>query len=269
MPKILTEDQIAAWHSDGCIFPIRAVDSDEAQANFDRYTALEKKIGEEPQNRFKIKAHLPFPWMWDIIRNDNILDAVEDIIGPDILCWGSSFFTKNAHDTRFVSWHQDSTYYGLSERATLSVWYAFSPSNLESGCMRFIPGTHDKGLYEHDETGDADNLLMKGQTIHDVDEDKAVDVILKPGEFSIHHEAVVHGSGPNNADHPRIGISIHYIAPPVHQALLKNATATVVRGKDTHGHWAEDPEPAEDFDPVCMKALDATYGEYLTGAGKY
>ncbi|HCH57602.1 MAG TPA: phytanoyl-CoA dioxygenase, partial [Rhodospirillaceae bacterium] len=99
--------------------------------------------------------------------------------------------------------HQDSTYYGLSERATLSVWYAFSPSNVESGCMRFIPGTHDKGLYDHDETGDADNLLMKGQTIHDVDEGKAVDVILQPGEFSIHHEAVVHGSNPNKADHPR------------------------------------------------------------------
>ena len=102
-----------------------------------------------------------------------------------------------------------------------------------------------------------------------VDEEKAVDVVLDPGEFSIHHEAVVHGSNPNNANHPRIGISIHYIAPNVHQVLLKNATATLVRGADRHGHWAEDPEPKEDFDPICLKALDATYGEYLTGAGKY
>ena len=111
MLKILTEDQVTAWHSDGCIFPVRAVDSENAQDNLKRYLELERRIGEEPQNRFKIKAHLPFPWMWDIIRNKNILDAVEDIIGPDILCWGSSFFTKNANDKRFVSWHQDSTYY--------------------------------------------------------------------------------------------------------------------------------------------------------------
>ncbi|MEE2995619.1 MAG: phytanoyl-CoA dioxygenase family protein [Pseudomonadota bacterium] len=269
MPKILSAEQVASWHSDGCIFPIRAVDPDQAERNLARYFALEKEIGEEPQNRFKIKAHLPFPWMWDIICNDNILDAVEDIIGPNILCWGSSFFTKNAHDRRFVSWHQDSTYYGLSERATVSVWYAFSRSNAESGCMRFIPGTHDKGLYEHDETGTANNLLMKGQTIHHVEEDRAVDVTLEPGEFSIHHEAVVHGSNPNKADYPRIGISIHYIAPHVHQVLLKNATATLVRGTDKEGHWAEDPEPKEEFDKTCLEALDATYGEYLTGVGKH
>ena len=86
MPKILSEKQKADWHSDGCIFPVRAVDTEEAQQNLTKYLALEKQIGEEPQNRFKIKAHLPFPWMWDIIRNDNILNAVEDIIGPDILC---------------------------------------------------------------------------------------------------------------------------------------------------------------------------------------
>ena len=99
--------------------------------------------------------------------------------------------------------------------------------------------------------------------------EQRIDVVLEPGEFSIHHEAVVHGSNPNNADHPRIGISIHYIAPHVHQVLLTNATATLVRGSDPHGHWQEDPEPSEDFDPICLKALDATYGEYLTGAGKY
>jgi non-haem Fe2+, alpha-ketoglutarate-dependent halogenase len=270
MPKILSEEQIAAWESDGCIFPIRAVSPAEADANLARFTALEEKIGDEPQKRFKIKAHLPFPWMWDIIRNDTILDAVEDIVGPDILCWGSSFFCKNAHDTRYVSWHQDSTYYGLSERATVTVWYAFSPSNVESGCMKFIPGTHTIGQIDHAELHGEGNLLMKGQTILDVDEDKAVDVVLDAGEFSIHHEAVVHGSGANNAPHPRIGLSIHYIAPHVHQVKLEEAAAaTLVRGVDTHGHWREDPEPAADFDPACMAALDATYGAYLTGTGKF
>ena len=268
MGKALTDEQIRAWENDGCIFPIRAVDPAEAEANYRRFLALEEEIGEEPQNRFKIKAHLPFPWMWDIIRNDTILDAVEDLIGPNILCWGSSFFTKQANDPRFVSWHQDSTYYGLSERATLNVWYAFSPSNVESGCMRFLPGTHQKGQMHHEETFGKDNLLMKGQTIRDIDESQAVDVVLQPGEFSIHHESVVHGSGPNSAAHPRIGLSIHYIAPHVRQLQLKEASATLVRGEDPDGYWRYDPEPEDDFDPVCLAALDRTYGEYRTGAGK-
>lgn len=269
MGKILTDEQISAWETDGCIFPIRAVPPDEAEANFRRFQALEETIGEEPQKRYKIKAHLPFPWMWDIIRNENILDAVEDLIGPNILCWGSSFFTKQAHDVRFVSWHQDSTYYGLSERATLNVWYAFSPSTVESGCMRFIPGTHRVGQLDHEETFAEDNLLVKGQTINGIDDSKAVDVVLQPGEFSIHHESVVHGSGPNNSGAPRVGMSIHYIAPHIHQILLKNASATLVRGEDPNGHWRPDPEPAADFDPVCLAALDRTYNEYRSGAGKF
>jgi len=149
------------------------------------------------------------------------------------------------------------------------VWYAFSASNVTTGCMQFIPGTHNQGQLDHEEMGGENNLLMRGQTIHGIDEDNAVNVGLQPGEFSIHHEAVVHGSGDNNSAMPRIGLSIHYIAPHVHQLKLKDvAAASLVRGEDTHGHWGQDPEPSEDFDPACLAALDASYGEYLTGAGK-
>ena len=268
MGKLLTDREIAAYREDGCVFPFRAHDPEEASANYRRYRALEEATGAEPQSRYKIKAHLPFPWMWDIIRDPAILDAVEDLIGPDIICWGSSFFTKRARDHRFVSWHQDSTYYGLSEPETATVWYAFTESSVRSGCMKFIPGTHRSGILEHDETYDGDNLLMRGQTIHGVEEAAAVDVELRPGEFSIHHESVVHGSGPNGAAEPRIGLSIHYIAPRIRQTKLANATATLVRGADLHGHWREDPEPREDFDPACLAALDATYGEYKSGVGR-
>jgi len=268
MPRLLTDDQIRAWEEDGCIFPIRAVSPGEAQANFERYQALERDIGEEPQKRYKMKAHLPFPWMWDIVRNENILDAVEDLIGPDILCWGSSFFTKYANDTRFVSWHQDSTYYGLSERTTVNVWYAFSRSDVEAGCMQFIPGTHRLGQLDHDETYAEGNLLFKGQTIRDVDASAAVNVELEPGEFSMHHESVVHGSGPSHAAEPRIGLSIHYVAPHVRQVRLKASSATLVRGEDRYGYWRYDPEPERDYDPACLAALDATFGAYLTGEGR-
>ena len=152
MGKLLTDEQVAAYRKDGCIFPFRAHGPEEAAANFARYEALEAATGAEPQSRYKIKAHLPFPWLWDVIRNEAILDAVEDLVGPDIICWGSSFFTKKARDPRFVSWHQDSTYYGLSSPETVTVWYAFTPSNAASGCMRFVPGSHRDGIVRHEET---------------------------------------------------------------------------------------------------------------------
>ncbi len=268
MNKFLSKQQIEDYRNDGCIFPFRADSTETAAVNHQRYRELESVTGKEPQSRYKIKAHLPFPWMWDIIRNRNILDAVEDLIGPDLLCWGSSFFTKKAHDRRFVSWHQDSTYYGLSSPDTVTIWYAFTASNVASGCMRFIPGSHRGGILEHTETRAPDNLLMRGQTINDVDESRAVDVELKPGEFSIHHESVIHGSGPNGAAEPRIGLSIHYITPRIRQTRLSHASAMLVRGEDRYGYWDPDPEPEFDFDPVCLSALDNAFGEYRSGVGK-
>ena len=268
MPKALREQQVAAYRDDGYVFPIRIMSTEQASDIRSKFDALEREIGGEAQSRFKIKAHLPFPWMNELIRNPVMLDAVEDLIGPNILCWGSSFFTKKAHDPRFVSWHQDSTYYGLRPSETVTTWVAFSNSTVEAGCMRVVPGTHRNGILDHEETWSKDNLLMRGQTINGVNEAKAVDIVLQAGEISIHHESVVHGSGPNNSDDARIGLSIHYIAPHVRQTAYDGATALLVRGTDTEGHWVAEPEPKTDMDPACLAALDETYGRYKTGIGK-
>jgi ectoine hydroxylase-related dioxygenase (phytanoyl-CoA dioxygenase family) len=268
MGKVLTDAQIEAYRRDGFIHPLRIMPADDAAALRRRFEDLESEIGTEAQSRFKIKAHLPFPWLNELIRNPVMLGAVEDLIGPNILCWGSSFFTKKARDPRFVSWHQDSTYYGLRPAETVTPWVAFSPSTIESGCVRFIPGSHRKGILHHAETRDADNLLMRGQTIGDIDESAAVDVELQPGEISIHHESVVHGSNPNNSDQPRIGLSIHYIAPHVRQTAFEDAKAMVVRGSDTEGHWGADPIAQSDFDSACMAELESEWGRYKSGIGK-
>ncbi len=268
MGKVLTESQIEAYRRDGFLHPVRVMSADDAGALLHRFEALEGEIGAEAQSRFKIKAHLPFPWLNKLIRNPVILDAVEDLIGPDILCWGSSFFTKKARDPRFVSWHQDSTYYGLRPAETVTTWVAFSESTVESGCVRFIPGSHRLGLLGHAETTDADNLLMRGQTVDGIDESLAVDAELRPGEISIHHESVVHGSNPNNSDRARIGLSIHYIAPHVRQTAFEGAMAMVVRGTDTEGHWSADPVAQTDFDPACMAALESEWDRYKSGIGK-
>jgi len=262
MGKKLTDAQVRDFKRDGFLGPVDLISREEAAALRAHIEAVEARIGGEIQSRFKIKAHLPFPWLCELISHPRLLDAVEDIIGPNILCWGSSFFQKNAHDPRFVSWHQDSTYYGLEPPETLTAWIAISDSTLESGCVRFVPGTHGKGIYRHEEYKAADNLLTRGQTILGVDTAKAVPMVLRAGQFSFHEEDTVHASDPNNSDDRRIGLSIHYVAPHVHETKYPGATAMLLRGKDTLGHWGHDPWPKTDWDPDCLAALDAAWETY-------
>lgn len=262
MPKTLTDAQVTRFQEDGFLFPYEVYTPAEAAALYEKYAALEETLGEEPQNRFRIKAQLPFPWLCDVVRHPRLLDAVEDLIGPDILCWGSSFFTKKAHDPRFISWHTDSFVYGFEPAETLTAWLGFNDSTVESGCLRYIPGSHRKQS-EHEIKPDPNNLATLGQNVIGVPEEKAVDAVLKAGQVVFHHESVVHSSTANRANHPRIGFSIHYVAPHVKETRFDGATAMLVRGKDTYGFWGADPEPREDLDPICIEAMQATRAKFM------
>lgn len=264
MPKVLTEAQVAAYHRDGFVGPVDLLSTAEAAELRRRIEAVEARWGDQIQSRCKIKAHLPFKFLCDVIAHPRLLDAVEDIIGPDILCWGSSFFQKEAHDPGFVSWHQDSTYYGLEPPDTLTAWLAVSDSTLESGCMEFIPGSHDKGVYRHEEYKSGDNLLSRGQTILGVDESKAVPMVLRAGQFSFHKEDCVHGSPPNRSDDRRIGYSIHYVPPTIRETAFPGASAMLLRGRDTEGHWRADMRPKHDWDEDCLAELDRVARMYAT-----
>ena len=255
MPKALTQEQVDCYNNNGYLFPVDVFTTAEAEAIHRKFAETEARAGEELQKRFRVKSHLPFPWLCDIIRNEKLLDAVEDVIGPNILCWGSSFFSKNARDPRYISWHTDSFYYGLRPAETLSAWVAFNDSTIESGCVQYIPGTHRGPPAVHEFFPHPDNLAGNGQTVVDVDESKAVFAVLKAGQAVFHHESVVHGSGPNNADHPRVGFVIHYIAPHVRETRIEGATAMLARGRDTHGYWLPEPTPKMDFDPDCIDVM--------------
>ena len=264
MPKVLTDQQVQAYHRDGFLGPIDLLTAEEAAELRRKIEEVEAKWGAQIQSRCKIKAHLPFEFLVEVISHPRLLDAVEDIIGPDVLCWGSSFFQKEAHDPGFVSWHQDSTYYGLEPPDTLTAWLAVSDSNHESGCMEFIPGSHNQGIYDHEEFKSDDNLLSRGQTILGVDETKAVPMVLKAGQFSFHKEDCVHGSAPNNSDDRRIGYSIHYIPPTIREIGFPGASAMVLRGEDTEGHWRVDMRPKGDWDEACLAELDRVAKMYIT-----
>ena len=262
MGKALTDAEIEAYHRDGFLTPFTVYAPEEATELAAKFQALEDAIGDEPQERFRIKAQLPFPWLCDVVRDPKLLDAVEDLIGPDILCWGASFFAKKAHDPRFVSWHTDSFFYGFEPAETLTAWLAFHPSTVESGCVRYIPGSHLSETV-HEIKPNQDNLLPMAQNATGVAEDTAVDAVLEPGQVVFHHEGVVHGSGPNNAGHPGVGLSIHYVAPHVRETRFEGSTAMLLRGEDRFGHWGSDPEPQENFDPVCIQAMRDTRALYL------
>lgn len=196
MPKLLTEEQVRLYQENGFVCPVRALSADEAGSFLARMTDLEARE-ENLWARSKVKPHLLMTWLNDLMRHPKILDAVEDVLGPDVFAWASGHFDKKPRDPGFVSWHQDGTYWGLSEPSVVTAWVALTPSNRQNGCMRVIPGTHKEGQLPHKDTVDSNNLLSRGQDVEvEVEETEAVDLELQPGEISLHHTMLIHGSSP-------------------------------------------------------------------------
>lgn len=249
MPKILTEAQIEQFWRDGCVFPIRVISEAEAGDVRQKLEAYEARSGGPLAGDLRHKTHLLFPWLADLVRNSRIVDAIEDLYGPDLLCWTTNFFIKEARNPAFVSWHQDSTYWGLSKPDVVTAWVALTPSNEANGAMTFIPGTHTSDQLEHRDTFAKNNLLTRGQEVAvEVDESKAVTIELQPGEISLHHVRLVHGSPPNPSNDRRIGFAIRYIPTRVSQ-IAGEDSATLVRGVDTYHHFEPEPQPTADMQP--------------------
>jgi len=193
VPKLLSEPEVADYRDRGYHFPLDALSAGEVADFRRKLEDYEASSGGPIKAEIRHRSHVLFTWIDQMIRHPKILDAVEDLLGPDILCWNTSFFIKEAHDPGFVSWHQDATYWGLSSSDVATAWIAMSPANKVSGCMKFIAGTHTRQV-QHEDTFDQNNLLTRGQEIAvEVDEAKAVYVELKPGQASLHHVLLFHG----------------------------------------------------------------------------
>jgi hypothetical protein len=264
MPRKLTPAQIAHFAEHGYAWPFRAFDAARAAGYRRRIEAYEQSVGHDANRTLKIKGHLAFPWLMEIATEPNVLDAVEDLIGPDILLFGSSIFAKDAQDPRYVSWHQDSAYFGLTPHREVTAWVALTEASPLHGCLRVAPGTHRGPALRHVETFASHNMLAKGQTLEGIDEASAVEMPLAAGEFSLHHEQTAHSSLPNRSDDRRIGFAFFYIPTDVRMAGGRGR-ATLVRGTDRHGHWDADDLPRHDLDPVSMRQLSASWGAYKDG----
>jgi non-heme Fe2+,alpha-ketoglutarate-dependent halogenase len=252
MPKMLTPAQIEQYREEGFVSPIRVMSEAAAGEYRRRLEAFEASSGGPLGGDLRHKSHLLFTWLSELVRHDRILDAVEDLYGPDLLCWSTNFFIKEKANPAFVSWHQDSTYWGLSKPDVVSAWIAFTPAHSGNGAMQVIPGTHKTDQMPHRDTFDKHNLLTRGQEVAvDVDAGKAVTITLEPGEMSLHHVRLVHGSPPNTSDDRRIGFAIRYVPTSVSQ-IAGTDSATLVRGTDRFHHFELEPSPSRDLDPALV-----------------
>lgn len=251
----LSSRQVESYRRDGYLFPLPALDDAVCADARRRIEVFEFSQGKPVTKEQRFKPHLMMTFLDAAIRTPLILDAVESLIGGDILCWETSLFIKEAGDPAYISWHQDATYWGLEPFDVITAWVALSPSTVQSGCMRVLPGSHIGGLVEHIDTFAPNNLLSRGQEVAvTVDEAKAVDLILAPGEMSLHDVKIVHGSEPNQADDRRIGLAIRYIPTYVRQGAGTGDSAMLVRGVDRFNHFASDPRPTSDFTPESFAA---------------
>jgi non-heme Fe2+,alpha-ketoglutarate-dependent halogenase len=246
MGRVLNDGQLARYHDDGVLFPVPALDAGALAAFRAGFDAVDLAIGgDRPPWRFG-QWHLCFRWAFDLVIYPPILDAVEDLLGPDILVHSATAFVKHAHAPDFVSWHQDGYYWGLGARRLVSAWVALSESTPDSGCLRVVPGSHRRALVEHTVRHDEHNMLSTGLNVAaEVDEATAVDVRLSAGEMSFHHVDIIHGSGPNRSDSPRIGFAIRYTTPEVSQRRPHHEVVQA-RGSDRFGHYRVRVDPPGD-----------------------
>jgi hypothetical protein len=251
--KFLSDAQIRAYRRDGYLCPLTALSRTEAAHYRAKLEAAEAAAGGSLPGPYRHKPHLVYTWAQELIRHPKILDAVEDVIGPDILAWESVFFTKEPHTEDYISWHQDITYWGLEAQGdVVTAWVALSPSTTLSGCMRVVPGTHLREVVPHSDSFSEHNMLSRGQEIAvEVDEAHAVDLALEPGQMSLHHVKIFHGSHRNRADDRRIGFAIRYLPPHVHQDVGADS-ATLVHGEDRCGQFELEPAPAFDLAPDAV-----------------
>ncbi len=244
MTASLGADAVRAYEREGYLCPVRVLDGGEVERFRAAYDDYERSLGEQlasvpPRDRyvFFAETHAYLPWAFELASHPRVLDAVESILGPDLMIWDSRWFTKKPRDPTYITWHQDGTYWALDPPHVCTAWIALSRSLEANGAMKVIPGSHLGENLPHRDTYAEENALARGQEIAvEVDEARAVPLVLEPGELSLHHIGVVHGSEPNRSDEPRIGFAVRFVAPQVRQAA-ESAMALLVRGEDRYGHF--------------------------------
>ena len=254
--KALTAAQVDSFRHNGFLFPIPALAPDEIAACLVGLQRLEADLGcpvAEADVKWRSHAYAHSPWFDDLLRHPRILDAIEDVIGPNILVWTSTFFIKEPHSPTFAAWHQDGAYFGLEPQEQVCAWVALTDASTEAGCMEMLSSRGAPLLLHHAALGLAHSINRAGQTIVDpFDDTDPVAMALPAGSFSLHHELAVHRSAPNRAAHRRVGIGLNYVPTHVRVNSPIRLKAMLVRGEDSYGHFDLIDPPAAERDPAAL-----------------
>jgi hypothetical protein len=262
---------VALYREVGYHYPVRVMSAQHA-AGYMRKLEAHEAVHGPFLGSMRHKGHLYLTWLDEIVRMPSILDAVGDILGPDLMVYSSSFFIKEPHDPSYVSWHQDAHYWGLSSDEVVTAWIALIDSDTENGAMRVVPRTHLVDL-PHVDTFAKDNMLSRGQEVAvDLGDRAWVELGLKAGEMSLHHVGLVHGSEPNRSDRRRVGFAVRYMTPRVKQTISATDGATLVRGTDRYGNFEHERSPKSDMAPEALAyhryAMDRLSQTVMKGTDK-
>ena len=239
----LPAERVREYERNGFLFPIDVLDRPDTERALAAYGRVAAALGGAPRAVQLSQIHRYYGWAWDLCRHPAVLDAVESVLGADILLWSAQVFPKPPRDEGYVTMHQDGTYWGLDGGEVTTAWIALTESVRENGCMRLLPGSHRSPILPHEDTHAAGNLLTRGQRVlAEYDEGEVVDVELQAGQMSLHHVRAIHGSRPNGSGRARIGVAIRYMTPEV-RPLRAERAAVLVRGRDRRGHWVLAAEP--------------------------
>jgi ectoine hydroxylase-related dioxygenase (phytanoyl-CoA dioxygenase family) len=264
---MLTPQQIEAYHRDGYSFPHAALSDAELAECRDGLARYEAWLG-KPVNmgdwRWRSAAYAFLPWLDRLIRHPRILDAVEDLVGPNILTFTTTFFIKEANSPTFAAWHQDATYFGVEPYEHITAWVALSDATEEAGCMEVVSSHGAPRQLHHAALGLKDSINGGGQAVvEEFDQRDTVMMAVPAGSFSLHHTLCTHRSAPNRANHRRVGIGISYV--PAHCRITSSVRmlTPLVRGENVGANFDILPPPAEgEFHPAAIARHEDAYRRY-------
>ncbi|MEE2829401.1 MAG: phytanoyl-CoA dioxygenase family protein [Myxococcota bacterium] len=239
--------QIERFEQQGYLSPLAVLTDIELVHFRSAYEAFLEGFDGRPPPHYKHKLHLMYEWADKLVHHPAVLDPVESILGPDLLCWTSNLLVKEPGGGSFVSFHQDATYWGLEPHEVVTAWIALSPSTARSGCVEVVPGSHRGEMLPHVDTFASGNMLTRGQEVAaGVAPETVHKMELQGGEMSLHHIRLVHGSGKNHSDEVRIGLAIRFMSARVRKEG-RSESALLVRGETGGGSFLPEQRPETDY----------------------